>query len=179
MEYSEFTKKALIDAARLDPDDFLAFGANYFYCGYKPLNDPEGYAYNHKIAIAFALIGKTYCSTQAGGSNYHKGIAYVAKEMGLPKRQLKVLRKKYRVENGFVYKISFNIHLIIKKMIELLSAQEEDTLIVEYLKEKESKMYREILISDQYAAIAIASEKDDTIAAVYGELRYLTKKVGD
>lgn len=167
---------AKVEAKKFDIDDILSFGTNYFNCGYKPKDDPEGCYYNHNIAIAFAIIGKLYCSNQNGVSNYHKGIAYIAKELGLSKRQIKVLRKKYSVRGGYVFKTPYTIHIIISKMIDLLSAKAVEPIMVEYLQQRRNDLYREILIAKQYAAIMAAAPFDKKVNKVYGELKVLTKK---
>lgn len=168
---------AKIEAGKFDIDDILSFGEAYFHCGYIPKNSNEGCYYNHSIAIAFATIGKLYGSPRNGASNYHKGVAYIAKELGLSKRQIKVLRKKYLVEGGYVFKTPYTIHMIISKMIDLLSAKEMEPIMIEYLQQRKCDLYREILISKQYSAIMAAAPYDNKVNDVYGELKILTKKV--
>lgn len=175
--FSDVFDNAKVEAGKLDIDDILSFGNNYFKCGYKPKDDPEGCYYNHNISIAFAIIGKLYCPLQRGVSNYHKGIAYIAKELNLSKRQIKVLRKKYSVRDGYVFKTPYTIHVIISKMIDLLSAKGGEPIMMEYLQQRNSDLYREILIAKQYAAIMAASPFDKKVNDVYGELQILTTKV--
>lgn len=177
VNFSEEFDNAKVEAGRFDVDDILTFGSNYFNCGFRPKDDIEGRYYNHSIAIAFAIIGKKYGSSENGNSNYHKGVAYIAKELNLSKRQVKVLRKKFIGEGGYVFKTPYKIHLIVSKMIELLSAIETEPILLEYLQQRESNMYREILIGKQYAAIMAAAPHDKKVEDVLGELSVLTQKV--
>lgn len=143
---------AKIEAGRFDMDDIFAFGSHYFECGYSN----ECY-YNHSMAVAIAIIGKLYGAQQDRGSNYHKGVAYIAGEVGLSKRQVKVLRKKMAWRGGYAFKTSYRIHEIILKMIDLLDAKKANLIVAQYLQQQTSDMYREILIAEQYAAIRAAA----------------------
>ncbi len=176
--FSDEFDNAKVEAGRFDVDDILSFGINYFHCGYKPKEDADGCYYNHSIAIAFAVIGKLYGSSQKGISNYHKGVAYIASEIGISKRQVKVLRKKFLREGGYVFKTPYQINAILEKMIELLSDKESDAMVKEYLQQRKSDVYREILIAKQYAAIMAAAQWDEKVNLVYGKLKVITKKVG-
>lgn len=187
-DFSDEFDDAKVEAGKFDVDDILAFGTNYFHCGYKPKEDPDGRYYNHSIAVAFAIIGKLYCPSQKGSSNYHKGVAYIAKKLEISKRKVKVLRKKFSREGGYVFITPYQICTILEKMIELLSEKETDPMVKEYLQQRRSDLYREILIAKQYAAVMNSAKGDDNkcvndkrdkkVNAVYGQLRDLTKKVG-
>lgn len=176
--FSDEFDNAKVEAGKFDVEDILSFGINYFNCGYKPKEATDGCYYNHSIAIALAIIGKLYGASQNGASNYHKGVAYIAGELGISKRQVKVLRKKFPREGGYVFKTPYQIAIILTKLIELLSDKEADPMVEEYLQHRKSNVYREILIAKQYAAIMAAAPYDKRVNRVYGELKAVTKKVG-
>ena len=173
--FTEETYDAVRDAAHFDFDDVLAFGANYFRCGWKD----EKY-YNYSFSIAVAMIGSMY-GKNLGKSNYHNGITYIASELGITKRQVKVLRKKMKHRNGFSFKTPYNISTTLKKIIDLLKNKEQDPDVKEFLSQQESKMYREFLIGKQFEAIKEAAKKGkrEKVKNVADELKEITIKVGE
>lgn len=172
VDFSSEFNAAKTEAAKFDKDDILAFGMHYFECGYS-----NQCYYNHTVAVAIAIIGKLYGSSQSKGSNYHKGVAYIAKEVDLSKRQVKALRKKMSWRGGYVFKTSYRIHEIILKMIDLLDAKKTEPIFLQFLRQQTNDMYREILIAEQYAAIRAAARRDQKVNEVRGELEELTKRV--
>lgn len=158
-----------------DPDDIFAFGINYFDCGYKPKQ--EGCYYNSSIAHAFAIIGKLYGNSYNGASNYHKGVAYLANELKISKRQVKVLRKQLSGLGGYVFKTPYKIPVIISKMIDLLSQNVSDPIVQKYLENKTDSTYRDIFIKKQMAAIRASAKHDEKINKLLGELDNLCKTV--
>lgn len=120
-DFSVEFDNAKIEAGKFDIDDILTSGIRYFECGYS-----DKYYYNHPVAVAIAIIGKLYGLPQSKGSNYHKGIAYIASEVGVSKRQVKALRKKMSWHGGYVFKTSYRIYEIISKMIDLLDQKRQN-----------------------------------------------------
>ena len=130
--------------------------------------------------IAVAMIGSMY-GKNLGKSNYHNGITYIASELGITKRQVKVLRKKMKHRNGFSFKTPYNISTTLKKIIDLLKNKEQDPDVKEFLSQQESKMYREFLIGKQFEAIKEAAKKGkrEKVKNVADELKEITIKVGE
>lgn len=85
LEYEELSQKADEEGEKFDIDGVLTFGKNYFSCGF---HRTESY-YNHKFSVAVSIIGRLYGTEQ--GNDYRKGIAYIAKELHISKRQVKSL----------------------------------------------------------------------------------------
>lgn len=170
-DFSNEFDDAKIEAGKFDKDDIFALGLHYFECGYS-----DKCYYNHSIAVAIAIIGKLYGSSQGRGSNYHKGVAYIAREVGLSKRQIKVLRKKISWRGGYTFKTPYRIYEIIAKMINLLDVKKAEPIILQYLQQQTSNIYREILIEEQYAAIKAAARRDQRANIVRGELDDLLKR---
>ena len=166
---------AKVEAGKFDPDDLMCFGKHYFVCGYHPT---EMY-YNHTFAVAIAIIGKLYGEKYGRMSNYHKGIAYIADELSVSRRCIKAIRKKMHGQGGYVFKTPYVIPLIVKKMIALLQAYEQNEIVEALLKGQDSKMYREILIGKQYSAINAAASKGKRarVLEVAGALGAITQKV--
>ncbi len=166
---------AKVDAGRFDPDDLLCFGKNYFACGYHP----DATYYNHTYAVAIAIIGKIYGSKYGNMSNYHKGIAYIAEEVGVSKRCVKALRKKMKGQGGYIFKTPYSIPQIVDKIVKLLQPHEKYEMVVRLVKNHESDLYREILIGKQYAAINAAANavKRKKVLEVSGELACITARV--
>lgn len=167
---------AIVEAGHFDPDDLLAFGPNYFSCGW----GEEKY-YNHSFSIAISLIGSLCGDKTSGRSDYHNGIAFVAGELGITKRQVKVLRKKMRHKGGFIFKTPYNIPVTVKKVIEILKNYEQDPNVKYFFTQQASSMYREILIEKQFEAIKEAARKGnrEKVKLVADELRGITIKVGE
>ena len=176
ISYTEKANNTMVEAGRFDADDLLAFGPNYFSCGW----GKELY-YNHSFSIALALIGLLYGDKSSGRSDYHNGIAYLANKLKIKKRQVKVIRKKMKYKGGFCFKTPFNISCTIETMIRLLKEHEEDTHVKEFLAQHESKMYREVLIAKQFESIKEAAKKGkrEKVKLVADELRSMTTKVGE
>lgn len=172
---------AKVEAGKFDFVDMLPYGLNYFTCGYTPLRFANGCYYNHSIAVAFSLIGKTYGSKNDGTSNYHKGVTYIAQRVGVSKRQVKVLRKQFKAHGAYVFRTPYTIANILEVVIELLEKNNSDELIVEYLRDKRDEMYREVLIGKQFEAIEIAANQKvqvEKVRDVYNKLNCITKTVG-
>ena len=172
--YNEKTYNAITDAAQFDFDDILVFGTNYFRCGW----DKEKY-YNHSFSIAIALIGSIYGNKNSGRSDYHNGISFIASELGITKRQIKVLRKKMKHKDGFSFRTPYNISTILQRIIELISTHISDPDVEEYISQQSSTMYREFLIGKQFEAIKEAAKKGkrEKVKNVADELKGITAKV--
>lgn len=167
---------AVVEAGHFDPDDILAFGMHYFSCGW----GKETY-YNHPFSIAIAIIGQLYGDKNSGRSDYHNGIAVIANNLGITKRQIKVLRKKMKCKGGFSFKTPYSIASILSNIIDLLKKQENDLNVKKFLSRQISDMYREFLIEKQFEAIKEAANKGkrSKVKRVADELRGITTKVGD
>ena len=174
-EYDVRAYDAVVEAGLFDSDDILAFGVNYFSCGW----GKEVY-YNHSFSIAVALIGSIYGDKNSGKSDYHNGITYIARELGITKRQVKVLRKKMKQNGGYGFKTPYSIPVTLSKIIELLKNQENNTNVKVYLSRQMCNMYREFLIEKQFESIKEAAKKGnrEKVKKVADELRGITTKVG-
>lgn len=175
-DYNKKSYNAVAEASQFDPDDILSFGMNYFDCGW----GKEKY-YNHSFSIAVALIGSIYGDKESGRSDYHNGITFISKEMGITKRHIKVLRKKMKYRGGFSFKTPYNIAPIVNTVIDLLKNQENNTYVKVFLSQQTSNMYREFLVDKQYESIKEAAKKGnrDKVKKVADELREITTKVGE
>lgn len=177
--YRDFSARAKEEAKQSNLDDKLLIGKNYFDCGYHP---SEPY-YNNRFAVAVAIIGRLCGERKRNLSDYKNGIAYISKELGISKRQVKALRKKMAVRDGFVFKTPASIPAIIKKMISFFQDKRTNNLISKFLVEenpKEVKMYRTIFIEEQYSAIEMSAQRsgrDSLQENVYILLSKLTNKI--
>lgn len=164
---------AMNEAKSTDKDDFMAFGPNYFGCGWKN----ESY-YNFNFSVAITLIGRIYGDKKLKNSDYHKGVEYIAREVGLPKRQVKILRKKLRYKNGYWFKTPYSIVEIVERIIEKLHESKNETYVSCFLSKNKKKLYREILIEEQYIAIQEAQRGGrKKVVDISDDLRNLTIKV--
>ena len=139
---------AIAEAKKVDKDDFMTVGPNYFGCGWKK----ESY-YNFNLSVAITLIGRIYGDRKSKNSDYHKGVEYIAREVNVPKRQVKILRKKIKYKNGYWFKTPYSIVKIVEKIIEKLQESKDETYVRRFLFKNKKKMYREILIEEQYISI--------------------------
>ena len=152
MEVDSYMKQieqyAIAEIKSIDKDDFMSFGPNYFGCGWKK----ESY-YNFNFAVAITLIGRIYGDKKSKNSDYHKGVEYIAQEVGVPKRQVKILRKKLKYKNGYWFKTPYDIVKIVERIIEKLQESKNETYVRRFLLKNKNRMYREILSEEQYPAI--------------------------
>lgn len=176
--YSDIVNISKVEAEKTNLGDVrIICSTAYFSCGYVPIEYQACY-YNYMIATAFTLIGELYCprkkDTRTKLSSYHRGIDYLAKKVGTTKAQIKALRKQFKVHNGYVFRTPYVLPEIIKEMIDLLKNKKTDPLLLEYLQEHQNKLYRDILIQEQFKAIEIsaanATNSDDKVKKVYNKL---------
>lgn len=176
--YREFSDAAEREGQQPNLDDGLPFGKNYFDCGCSR----EGY-YNNRYAIAVAIIGRLYGDRQSSSSDYKKGIAYIAKELKLPKRQVKSPRKKIKVKGSYAFKTPESIPKIVEKMISDFQRKSGNHLIAKFLEQENAdgfNMYRTVFIEKQYSAIersANASGRGSVQDKVHVELSKLTDTI--
>ncbi|MBD5097313.1 MAG: hypothetical protein HDT40_10060 [Lachnospiraceae bacterium] len=171
-EYNRLSGDAIKEAGKSEISDCFMLENNYFCCGYS-----RKIFYNHTYAVAIAIIGKIYGSNSGDNSNYHKGISYIAKELGISKRQVKSLRKKYKVHGGYEFKTPYKIPAIVEKIIILLQEQENDEMIQKMVRTYDETLYRTLLIGVQYDEIRTAATalKRKKVLEVEGKLKNLTQ----
>lgn len=179
-EYNIISRESIEAAEENEIIDLLPFLDKYFPCGHSK----ERY-YNNPFAVAMGIIGKIYGNGNSRNKDYHKGIAYIAKELGISKRQVKALRKKYKSHKGYEFKTPFTIPQIVGKVIMLLQANESNDLVKEFVKTYDEDLYRTLLIKVEYEAIKIEEEnskklrnqlKHLEICNIAGKLDNLTQK---
>lgn len=172
--YTDFEKNTIVEINNWDKDDLFTFGPNYFGCGWKE----ESY-YNFNFAIAVALIGKNYGDMDSKNSDYHKGINYIASEVGVSKRQVKTMRKRIKYKKGYWFKTPYAIVEIIAFMIEKLKACKDEEYVNLFLSKHEGDLYREMLIAEQYISIKLACNgKRTKVVNIADKLTNITDKVG-
>lgn len=136
--------------------------------------------YNFNYAIALSLVGKLYGDSEVKNSDYHKGGEYIADAVGVSKRQVKILRKRVRGKHGYWFKTPYTTARIIQKIIDKLREQEDEECVKTFLRNHDSKIYREILIAEQYEAIKAARRGNrKKVKDLADDLRDITVKVGD
>lgn len=174
VDYNRLSKDAIEEARKFSISDPFMFGNHYFSCGFS-----YNSYYNHAYAVAIAIIGKIYGSDDGNNSDYHKGIAYVAKKLGISKRQVKSPRKKHKVHKGYEFKTPYGIPDIIEKIIMLLQEQENNALVQELVDTYNEVLYRRLLVGVQYDAIKIAARRGrEKVLEVEGRLDHLTQTFG-
>lgn len=177
--YRDFSERAKNEAMQSNIDDKLLIGKKYFDCGYHP---SEPY-YNNQFAVAVAIIGRLCGERKRSLSDYKNGIAYIAKTLKISKRQVKALRKKMKVKDGFVFKTPVSIPEIVKEMISFFQDKRANSLICKFLDEENPngvKMYRTLFIEKQYSAIeasARASSLNSLQEDVYIHLSEITNMI--
>ena len=175
INYIDMERNVIAEVSKFDVDDLMAFGLHYFSCGWKR----EIY-YNFNYAVALALIGKLYGDSKGKNSDYHKGVEYIANAVGISKRQVKILRKKVKGKHGYWFKTPYATAKIIRKVIDKLREQEGEECVRSFLKNNDKKMYREILIAEQYEAIKAARKGNRRkVMDLADDLRDITVRVGD
>lgn len=178
--YRDFSEQAKHEAMQSNIDDKLLIGKKYFDCGHHP---SEPY-YNNQFAVAVAIIGRLCGERQRNLSDYKNGIAYIAKKLKISKRQVKALRKKMAVKDGFVFKAPTSIPAIVEEMISFFQDKRTNNLISKFLDEENPKgvrMYRTIFIEEEYSAIEVSAQESGRGSLqedVYILLSKLTNKIG-
>lgn len=140
-DYNRLSEDARKEAEKEGFSDYFMIGSNYFSCGFSY----DSY-YNNAYVVAIAIIGKIYGSKGGNNSDYHKGIVYVAKELGISKRQVKSLRKKYKVHKGYEFKTPYVIPDIVEKIIMLLQEQKNNALVQKMVSPYKEMLYRKLLV---------------------------------
>lgn len=177
--YRDFSEQAIDEAKQPCSDDTLLIGKKYFDCGYHP-SKPY---YNNRFAVAVAIIGRLSGERQRNLSDYKNGIAYIAKKLKISKRQVKALRKKMEVKDGFVFKTPVAIPIIVEEMISFFQSKHSNSLISKFLNDENPngfKMYRTIFIEEQYSAIELSAQESGRGSLqenVYIRLSKLTNKI--
>lgn len=136
-----------------DFDDIFTRGSNYFVCGCSK----EEY-YNINIACAIALIG-TYNKEDLNASDYHNGIKYLANELKLSKRQIKILRKKTGYRGYQAFRTPYSVCVILGKIISWLVDHKDEQLVKEFISEHKGDLYRDVLFLEHYRSIRIAADE--------------------
>ncbi len=176
-DYQSLFDNAKAESGKDDFDDMLSRGINYFNCGYRNIREEQ--IYNHSIAVALALVGVLCDKNGQSGSNYHKGVAYIANKLSISKRQVKVLRKQLRWKGGYAFRTPYTIREILVEVIAVLKSNLSNPMVRAFLDSKDGIMYRDILIAEQYAAIKRAANvgNRDRVKQVAEALNLLTDKV--
>lgn len=171
---NEFTK-AINEANRIDRTDICYRPSQYFWCGC----NAEPY-HNNWFAIAISIIGQVYNYSMNQNSNYHNGIAYIAEQSGVSKAQVKALRKKMKTIGGFQFRTPYKIADIIEIMIECLKDKERLECVKMLVEKAERRIYRDILIEEEYDAIRIAAEtgRRKAVLEIEGKLEHLAQEYG-
>ena len=135
---------------------------NYFWCGHS-----KECHYNLAFVGAVEAIGK-FCTPDFMGknSNYHKGIAYIAKKSGVSKTQVKAIRRKLKKCGGYEFKTSYDIAKIIDVMINALKEHENEDIVRRLMTGE--RLYRNMIMFNQYSAIKTAStdSRDERLRAI-------------
>lgn len=181
LEYTRISNASITSIEQPEPMDYIPFGNKYFPCGYSK----ERY-YNQPFAVAMGIIGKIYGVSDGRNKDYHKGIAYIAKELRISKRQVKTLCKKYKSHRGYEFKTPLTIPQIVEKIIILLQANESNDLVKELVRTYNEDLYRTLLIKLEYNEIKNEEEnskklknqsKHLVICNIAGQLDNLTQKI--
>ena len=147
---------------------------NYFWCGHSQ----ECY-YNVKFVGVVEVIGRLCNSNYMGrNSNYHKGIAYIAKEAGVSKTQVKALRRKLKKKGGYEFKTSYDIAKIIEVMIDVLKEHEDEDAVRGLMYDE--RLYRNMIAFMQYSAIKTAADisGDEKLVAISKALDKMQQTFG-
>lgn len=160
----------LLGVFSFDCDDLKMHGRRYFKTGRKNLQ-----YYNVAYAQALEIIGMLYCSDDhSRNGNYHNGVAYVAKKVGVSKAEIKSLRKNFRLKKTtFIFKIPYNTGKIVHEISELLKKQINEPIVMNFLNKQDKSLYVLVLINEQYYLIKAVSKLDTKISNLYNELKEL------
>lgn len=176
-----------------DISDITVFSNKYFKCGFEKERE-----FNYAYGAGLSIIGRVYnhkgISVDKYGdknksnrnSDYHNGVAYLAKEAKVTASEVKAIRKTFKARAGYCYRLPYNFDKIVGKMIELL--RELDNKIKKvYFKNYYGVTYRQVLVQNQCAAINygvkeaesnnVSSEKVDKIVQIKKNVDYMKSKI--
>lgn len=174
MREFQLAKCSFVDAV----DDFISAGSNYFVCGY--VQGRNSCYYNLNFIIFLELLGnqirkKIKCKS----SDFHVGVAAMAKVLSISKRQVKILRKNVKYHGGYVFKIPRKSDKILLEIIEKIEKNPE-LFKEDFLKEND-RLYRTVFLGEQYTALSIVANNstihNSKISNLYSELSKITKKI--
>lgn len=164
--------KRLIDLADTPDPTNILWRHSYFWCGHT-----ASPFYNFNFMIAMELIGRNL-NAIGSNSDYHNGVAYIAKKAGVTKTQVKAIRKKLKVFNHYEFKTSKKFHVIL---LEIIDALEECGIPIKNEFAKPHKLFRDTLVYDQYSAIrvAAANSEDQDIHVIATKLEGMRKEIDE
>lgn len=176
-----------------DISDITVFSNKYFKCGFEKERE-----FNYAYGAGLSIIGRVYnhkgISVDKYGdknksnrnSDYHNGVAYLAKEAKVTASEVKAIRKTFKARAGYCYRLPYNFDKIVGKMIELLSKLDNKIKKV-YFKNYNGVTYRQILVQNQCAAINygvneaksnnVSSEKVDKIVQIKKNVDAMKSKI--
>ena len=164
--------KRLIDLADNPDTANILWRHSYFWCGHTSLP-----FYNFNFMIAMEIIGKKLNAT-GSNSDYHNGIAYIAKKARVSKTQVKAIRKKMKVFRHYEFKTSKKFDIILSEIITALEGCGA-SIRKEFVMPQ--KLYRDTLVYDQYSAIRVAADDsgDRVIHNIATKLEGMRKELGE
>lgn len=176
-----------------DISDITVFSNKYFKCGFEKERE-----FNYAYGAGLSIIGRVYnhkgISVDKYGdknksnrnSDYHNGVAYLAKEAKVTASEVKAIRKTFKARAGYCYRLPYNFDKIVGKMIELLSELDNKIKKV-YFKNYNGVTYRQVLVQNQCAAINygvkeaksnnVSSEKVDKIVQIKNNVDGMASKI--
>lgn len=169
MERDYLYDSDLVGAFTFDFDDLKMYGHSYFKTG-----SSKSQYYNYAYAEALEIIGLLYCNDDRGkNSEYHKGVAFVAKTVGVSKSEIKALRKNFKTRLDYVFKIPYKADRIVETITELLKSRMNDPIVKEFIRKQDSMLFMIVLIGKQYYSIKAVSKLDSKIYKLYKSLNKL------
>lgn len=164
--------KRLIDLADTPDPVNILWRHSYFWCGHT-----ASPFYNFNFMIAMEIIGRKLNAT-GSNSDYHNGVAYIAKNAGVTKTQVKAIRKKLKVFKHYEFKTSKKFDVILSEIIDAL---EKCSMHIKEEFVLPQKLYRDTLVYDQYSAIRVAAEasKDQEIHDIATTLEGMRRELGE
>lgn len=175
-EDNDITYRILTDAANNTCGPIRIF-TKYYTCGYS-----RSIWYNHAFSLAIGYIGYYYYSEieHFKNSNYHNGIALVAKKADVSKSEIKSMGKKYRCINGYIFKLPYSAPRILKEMIALLKKIEGKPLYGGIIEPHKGELYRSYLYGTQIIATkqAYAVSRRRAIHDVLIQLESILETIG-
>lgn len=128
----------------------ILWRVNYFWCGHS-----SDCYYNTHFIGTMEAIGK-YCNPIGTNSKYHNGVAYIAKQSGVTKTQVKAMRKRLKSHNGYEFKTSYSIARIMTEIIKALKENSDKEEVKNLM--KGNSFYRDMIAYEQYTAIRNAAK---------------------
>ena len=162
-KYKEHKRAAQEFAKKTEVSDHLYWCKNKYFTTISG----DSIEYNFNYAMAIEIVGNIVKLDTEQVSHCHAGVKYIARNTGATSREVKSLKRTFKKHmlsdaDRYVYRVSYKAWKILECIIETLEKHKNTPLVSKFLKKnKDTILYRTILVNKEYMAIRDAYNRLD------------------